>query len=288
MEFYAVALLLGLAFVPLALGIFLSAKVFNIPDITTDGSFTLGAAGFALLILKPINPIVATLLVLALGALAGAVTGIIHTKLKVNALLSGILVMTALYSVNLLIMQRSNIPLIGTGSLFEQVNNTDFLLRNMVIAIIIVLLITLILIWLLRTDFGLTMRATGSNETMIEAQGVNPNKIKIIGLAIRNSLVALSGCLVTQLQGFADINMGIGIVIAGLASVMMGEVMSNKFTRSSILAPVLMVVIAAILFRLFIAFILAQGIEQVYVKLFTAALVLVFLSISKLNFIKKL
>jgi putative ABC transport system permease protein len=288
MEFYAVALLLGLAFVPLALGIFLSAKVFNIPDITTDGSFTLGAAGFAIFILKPINPIIATLLVLPLGALAGAVTGIIHTKLKVNALLSGILVMTALYSVNLLIMQRSNIPLIGTASLFEQVNNTDFLLRNMVIAIIIVLLITLILIWLLNTDFGLTMRAAGSNETMIEAQGVNPNKIKIIGLAISNSLVALSGCLVTQLQGFADINMGIGIVIAGLASVMMGEVMSNKFTRSSILAPVLMVVIAAILFRLFIAFILAQGIEQVYVKLFTAALVLVFLSISKLNFIKKL
>ena len=125
MEFYAVALLLGLAFVPLALGIFLSAKVFNIPDITTDGSFTLGAAGFAIFILKPINPIVATLLVLPLGALAGAVTGIIHTKLKVNALLSGILVMTALYSINLLIMQRSNIPLIGTASLFEQVKGEN-------------------------------------------------------------------------------------------------------------------------------------------------------------------
>jgi putative ABC transport system permease protein len=287
MEFYAVALLLALAFVPLALGIFLSAKVFKIPDITTDGSFTLGAAVFAVFILKPINPIIATMLVLPCGAFAGAVTGIIHTKLKVNALLAGILVMTALYSVNLLIMQRSNIPLIGTASLFDQVNNSDFLWSNMFIAIIIVVLITLILVWLLNTDFGLTMRAAGSNENMIEAQGVNPDKIKVIGLAISNSLVALSGCLVTQLQGFADINMGIGIVIAGLASVMMGEAMSNRFKKSSIVMPVFMVVFAAILFRLFIAFILAQGIEQVYVKLFTAALVLIFLSVSKLNFIKK-
>lgn len=287
MSFYALALLSGLAFVPLALGIFLSAKVFNIPDITTDGSFTLGAAGFAILVLKPINPIVATLLVLPLGALAGVCTGIIHTKLKVNALLSGILVMTALYSINLLLMQRSNIPLIGTGSIFEQVNNLDFLIANMCIAIALVVCIAGLLVWLLNTDFGLTMRAAGSNEMMIEAQGVNPDRIKIIGLAISNALVALSGCLVTQLQGFADINMGIGIVIAGLASVMMGEALSNRFKKSSILIPVLMVAIAAVLFRLCIAFILAQGIEQVYVKLFTAALVLVFLSVSKLNFIRK-
>jgi putative ABC transport system permease protein len=287
MEFYTVALLLGLAFVPLALGIFLSAKVFNIPDITTDGSFTLGAACFAVFILKPMHPILATLLVLPVGAIAGAATGVIHTKLKVNALLSGILVMTALYSVNLLIMERSNIPLIGAANIFEQVNNAEFLLKNMFIAVLIILMITVLIIWLLKTDFGLTMRATGSNENMIEAQGVNPDKIKVIGLAISNSLVALSGCLVTQLQGFADINMGIGIVIAGLASVMMGEAISNRFKKSSIVMPVLMVVFAAILFRLFIAFILAQGIEQVYVKLFTAALVLVFLSVSKLNFIKK-
>lgn len=287
MEFYAVALLLGLAFVPLALGIFLSAKVFNIPDITTDGSFTLGAAGFALFILKPVHPILATLLVLPLGALAGAITGIIHTRLKVNALLSGILVMTALYSVNLLIMQRSNIPLIGTDSIFNQVNNPDFLMKNLLVAIAIVLLVSALIIWLLNTDFGLTMRAAGSNENMIEAQGVNPDKIKIIGLAISNALVALSGCLVTQLQGFADINMGIGIVIAGLASVMMGEAFSHRMKTASIWSSVFMVVLAAVLFRLFIAFILAQGIEQVYVKLFTAALVLVFLSVSKLNFIKK-
>jgi putative ABC transport system permease protein len=184
-------------------------------------------------------------------------------------------------------MERSNIPLIGASSLFKEVNNIQNLQSNIFVAVTLIITITIVLILLLKSDFGLTMRAAGSNESMIEAQGVNPDKIKIIGLAISNSLVALSGCLVTQLQGFADINMGIGIVIAGLASVMMGEAISSRFKRSTILMPVLMVVVAAILFRFFIAFILSQGIEQVYVKLFTAVLVLVFLSVSKLNFIKK-
>lgn len=284
MEFYAVALLLGLAYVPLALGIFLSAKVFNIPDITTDGSFTLGAACFAIMITNSVNPLFAMLLVMPLGAVAGAITGIIHTKLKVNALLSGILVMTALYSVNLLLMGRSNIPLINTASIFEEVNNPSFLTYNLLKALGIIAFVVAIIILLLKTDFGLTMRAAGNNETMIEAQGVNPNKIKIFGLALSNALVALSACIVAQLQGFVDINMGIGIVIAGLASVMMGETLSSKFKRSTIIFPIIMVAVAAVLFRLFIAFILAQGVEQVYVKLLTALLVLIFLSLSKLRF----
>lgn len=287
MEFYVVAFLLGLAYVPLALGIFLSAKVFNIPDITTDGSFTLGAASFAIMITNSVNPLLALILVMPMGAMAGAITGMIHTKLKVNALLSGILVMTALYSINLLIMGRSNIPLINTASIFQELNNPNFLLINLWKALGMIILLVIIIIWLLKTDFGLTMRAAGSNETMIEAQGVNPNKIKIIGLAISNALVAFSAGLVAQLQGFVDINMGIGIVIAGLASVMMGEAMSNKFKRSTIILPIIMVAIAAVLFRLFIAFILVQGVEQVYVKLLTALLVLIFLSLSNLKFIKK-
>ncbi|HRG57703.1 MAG TPA: ABC transporter permease [Bacteroidia bacterium] len=287
MEFFVVAFLLGLAYVPLALGIFLSAKVFNIPDITTDGSFTLGAASFAIMITNSVNPLLAIILVMPMGAIAGAITGIIHTKLKVNALLSGILVMTALYSINLLIMGRSNIPLINTASIFQEVNNPNFLLINLLKALGMIILLVIIIIWLLKTDFGLTMRAAGSNETMIEAQGVNPNKIKIIGLALSNALVAFSAGLVTQLQGFVDVNMGIGIVIAGLASVMMGETISNKFKRSTIILPIIMVAIAAVLFRLFIAFILVQGVEQVYVKLLTALLVLIFLSLSNLKFIKK-
>ena len=212
MDFYAVALLLGLAFVPLALGIYLSAKVFNIPDITTDGSFTLGAAGFAVFILKPINPIFATLLVLPLGALAGAITGIIHTKLKVNALLSGILVMTALYSVNLLMMERSNIPLIGTGSIFEQVNNSNYLSINMLKAITIVVVITALLIWLLHTDFGLTMRAAGNNENMIEAQGVNPNKIKIRHIQENKAVLQydLNGNLLSEYDSIKDATIQFG------------------------------------------------------------------------------
>lgn len=287
MDFYAVALLLGMAYVPLALGVYLSAKVFNIPDITTDGSYTLGAAVFAVMLLKPINPLVATLLVIPAGALAGALTGIIHTKLKINALLAGILVMTALYSVNLLVMRRSNIPLIGVQGLFTDVGNPDYLFHNILLALAVVSIITLLLIWLLKTDFGLVMRAAGSNENMIEANGVNANRIKIIGLAVSNALVALSGCLVAQIQGYADISMGIGIVIAGLASVMMGEAASQKFKQSAVVLPVLMVVVAAVIFRLCIAFILALGIEQVYVKLFSAALVLLFISLTKISFIKK-
>jgi putative ABC transport system permease protein len=287
MDFYAVALLLGMAYVPLALGVYLSAKVFNIPDITTDGSYTLGAAVFAVMLLKPINPLVATLLVIPAGALAGALTGIIHTKLKINALLAGILVMTALYSVNLLVMRRSNIPLIGVQGLFTDVGNPDYLFHNILLALAVVSIITLLLIWLLKTDFGLVMRAAGSNENMIEANGVNANRIKIIGLAVSNALVALSGCLVTQIQGYADISMGIGIVIAGLASVMMGEAASQKFKQSAVVLPVLMVVVAAVVFRLCIALILALGIEQVYVKLFSAVLVLLFISLTKISFIKK-
>jgi putative ABC transport system permease protein len=279
MEFYTVALLLGLAFVPLALGIFLSAKVFNIPDITTDGSFTLGAACFAVFILKPMHPILATLLVLPVGAIAGAATGVIHTKLKVNALLSGILVMTALYSVNLLIMERSNIPLIGAANIVEQVNNAEFLLKNMFIAVLIILMITALIIWLLKTDFGLTMRAAGSNENMIEAQGVNPDKIKVIGLAISNSLVALSGCLVTQLQGFADINMGIGIVISGLGSVMIGDTILGFVKNKSILLQLLAVVVGCIIFRLIIAAVLAIGLDPNYLKLLTSIIVLLFVAI---------
>ncbi len=228
MDFYIMAILLGLAFVPMALGIFLSAKIFNIPDITTDGSFTLGATLFAVMATQHVNPYWATLLILPAGALAGSITGIIHTQLKVNALLSGILVMTALYSCNLLIMQKSNIPLVNASSIFTSVNKPHFIFYNLLLILAIALLIVLCVSALLKTDWGLTMRATGSNEDMVEAQGINPNYIKTAGLAISNALVALSGCLVTQLQGFADINMGVGIVIAGLASVMMADSLTTK------------------------------------------------------------
>lgn len=283
MAFYLTAFILGLAFVPLAIGIFLSVKIFNIPDITTDGSYTLGAAITGVLTLLQINPLLTMIAVLLAGAFAGSCTGLIHTKLKVNALLSGILIMTALYSINLLIMGKSNIPLINSSNIFNLYFSDVTPAIQLGICLIFCIVIVLLIGRLLKTDFGITMRATGNNENMVIAQGVNVDNIKIIGLAISNSLVALSGYLITQIQGFADINMGIGIVIAGLASVMIGEAFASKIKSRSMLLQLLMVVAGAILFRLLLAFVLAQGIDQVYLKLLTAAIVLVILTFTKIK-----
>lgn len=224
MDFYLTAILLGLAYCGMGLGIYITLRIFNIPDITTDGSFTLGASVTAALLSQQYPIITALLMSMIAGSLAGIATGIIHTRLKINPLLSGILVMTALYSVNLSIMGRSNIPLINTANLLQLTNwfqreQYNWLLLMAIVALGLWCLIS----WLLKTDFGLSMRATGNSETMIRALGVNTDGMKVIGLMIANALTALSGFLVCQFQQFADINMGIGIVIFGLGAVMMGN-----------------------------------------------------------------
>ncbi|MBS1531714.1 MAG: ABC transporter permease, partial [Bacteroidetes bacterium] len=228
MDYYLSALLQGLCFSAIALGIFISMKIFNIPDITTDGSYTLGGAVTAKLLMMHQSVFVVLPIVAAAGALAGTCTGLIHTKLKINALLAGILVMLALRSINLILMGRSNIPLINTSSLFTIINLSSNPNQNTLFVIVVfVVLITLLIGYLLKTDFGIAMRATGNSESMIRALGVNTDRMKIIGLALANSLTALSGFLITQFQGFADINMGIGIVIVGLGSVIIAETLIN-------------------------------------------------------------
>ncbi len=275
MNFYIAALLLGLCLVTLGYGIFISMRIFAIPDITTDGSYTLGAAITALFISNHISIALTLPIVIAAGALAGACTGFIHTRLKVNSLLSGILVMTALYSVNLMIMGRSNIPLIDVESLFTLVSFAgQEQLGQLVVLLIFVLLFSGLIIWLLKTDFGIAMRATGNNETMVRAQGVNSEKMKIIGLSISNALVALSGFLVAQLQGFADINMGIGIVILGLGAVMIGDTFMNWLGKNSIAWRIIGVIVGTILFRLILAGSLSLGLNPNLLKLITALFVL--------------
>ncbi|MBL0047665.1 MAG: ABC transporter permease [Bacteroidetes bacterium] len=275
MNFYVAALLLGLCLVTLGYGIFISMRIFAIPDITTDGSYTLGAAITALFITNHISLALTLPAVLVAGALAGACTGFIHTRLKVNSLLSGILVMTALYSVNLMIMGRSNIPLMDVDTLFTLVAIPEQeQLSQLVILLIFVILFTVLLIWLLKTDFGIAMRATGNNETMVRAQGVNSERMKIIGLAISNALVALSGFLVAQLQGFADINMGIGIVILGLGAVMIGDTFMNWLGKNSIAWRIIGVIAGTILFRLILAGSLSLGLNPNLLKLITALFVL--------------
>lgn len=284
MDFYLTALLQGLCFSGIALGIYISMKIFNIPDITTDGSYTLGAAVTAVMLINHLPGYIILPAAIVAGAIAGAVTGLIHTKLKVNPLLAGILVMTALYSVNLEIMGRSDLPLINTPSIFTALTLiADPNQNTLIILLVFVVALTLLIGYLLKTDFGIAMRATGNSETMIRALGVNTDRMKIIGLALANALTAISGYLITQLQGFADINMGIGIVIGGLGSVIIAETLIGWFNITSVWLSLILVLCGAIIFQLVLAITLDIGVDANFLKLVTAVFVLIIVSLPRLK-----
>ncbi|MBK0378856.1 ABC transporter permease [Mucilaginibacter segetis] len=275
MDFYLTALLQGLCFAGIAFGIYISMKIFNIPDITTDGSYTLGGVVTGIMLTHHQPGWVILIAVIFAGGIAGALTGIIHTKLKINALLAGILVMTALYSVNLTILGRSNLPLLNFGTIFNTVNFiTNGNQNSLLILGVFVTILTLLIGYLLKTDFGIAMRATGNSEPMIRALGVNTDRMKIIGLAIANALTALSGYLITQLQGFADISMGIGIVIVGLGSVIIAETIINWLRISSVWLSLILVMAGAVIFQMVLAFTLNIGVDANLLKLVTAVFVL--------------
>ncbi len=287
MDFYLTALLQGLCFSALALGIFISMKIFNIPDITTDGSYTLGAVVTAVMLTHHQPTYIILPAVIIAGGLAGALTGIIHTKLKINALLAGILVMTALWSVNLTIMGTSNLPLNSLPTLFNLVHisadpnhNTFWIVSGFVI------IITALIGYLLKTDFGIAMRATGNSESMIRSLGVNTDRMKITGLALANALTALSGYLISQNQGFTDISMGIGIVIAGLGSVIIAETLINWFRITSVWLSLILVIAGAIIFQMVLAITLDIGVDANLLKLVTAVFVLLIVSLPRIKFAK--
>ena len=285
MDFYLATLIQGLCFSAIALGIYISMKIFNIPDITTDGSYTLGGVITAKLLMahQPIYIVLPA--VIAAGAAAGALTGIIHTKLKINALLAGILVMYALYSINLSIMGRSNIPLTNVSTLFSLINFASDPNKNTFFVLIgFVAVIAVLIGYLLKTDFGIAMRATGNSESMIRALGVNTDRMKIIGLALANALTALSGFLITQFQSFADINMGIGIVITGLGSVIIAEALVNWFRITSVWLTLALVLSGAIIFQFVIAVTLSIGVSPTLLKLVTAVFVLLIVGLPQLSF----
>lgn len=287
MDFYLTALLQGLCFSAIALGIYISMKIFNIPDITTDGSYTLGGVVTAVLLTNHQPAYVILPAVILAGAAAGALTGIIHTKLKINALLAGILVMTALYSVNLTILGRSNLPLINLPSLFTIVSVVSDPNQNTFwILAIFVIVITFLIGYLLKTDFGIAMRATGNSESMIRSLGVNTDRMKITGLALANALTALSGYLVAQFQGFADISMGIGIVIVGLGSVIIAETLINWFKLTSVWLSLVLVLAGAVIFQLVLAFTLSVGVDPKLLKIVTAGFVLVIVSLPRLSLLR--
>jgi putative ABC transport system permease protein len=282
------ALTIGLILSLLAMGVFVSFRIFEIPDITTDGSITLGAAITAVLLVHHWNPYLATLAGALGGAAAGTVTGILHTKFKINALLAGILVMTALYSINLRIMGRSNIPLMQASTInshAEEIGNTLIggptvnVLGWHVASVDAALLIWaaeaagvagLVLYAFFRTHIGTAMRATGDNKQMVRALGANVDGYIIMGLALSNGLVALSGALLAQYQGFADAQMGIGMIVWGLASVIIGEALTGA---RSLGLTIIGAIMGSVLFRLLVAIALRWGLNPNDLKLITALFV---------------
>jgi putative ABC transport system permease protein len=233
------------------------------------------------MLMQQVNPVICILVSMLCGVLAGTLTGVIHVRLKVNALLSGIIVMTGLYSVNLMIMGRPNLPLITTDNLFSTINlSNDIFINRLLILLIIALAIVVVVNWLLKTDFGIAMRAVGNNVIMLQANGVNTDVLKIKGLALANMFTALSGSLIAQYQGFADINMGIGIVVSGLGAVMIGEALISLFNADKIIFRLIGVVIGAVFFRLILGIALAAGLNPNYLKAVTAAIVLLVVAVA--------
>lgn len=281
-QFYLTALQLSLCLGPMALGIFITMKVFNIPDITTDGSYTLGAVVTAVLLTSRWSAGSVLPVCMLAGAVAGVCTGLIHTKLRIDALLAGILVMTGLYSVNLIILGRSNLPLINMPTIFNsvQIFNSE-LYNELFVAGVLIIILVFLLRYILLTDFGIAMRATGNNPVMTKSMGINNDMIKIIGLAIANSLTALSGFLVAQYQNFADINMGIGIVITGLGSVLIADALRTWMGVTKIGLQILLVLAGSLLFQLVLAFTLAIGIDPNFLKLVTAIFVLLIVALPR-------
>ena len=262
----------SLIFAIMVLGVYISFRILNFPDMTVDGTFPLGAAISAKLLTLGVNPYLTLLVALIAGAAAGAITGLIHVKLKVKDLLAGILVMTALYSVNLRVMGKSNIPLFEEDNIF----NTEY---SMMITIVVLILISKFLLdYLLKTKFGFALKALGDNENLIVSLGLNEEKYKIYGLMIANAFVAFSGAVLAQYQGFADVGMGTGIIVIGLASIIIGDTLFGKrrrFTGTTI------VIIGSILYRGVIAVTLSMGMDASDLKLITSVIVIVILWIQK-------
>jgi len=271
------ALELGLVYAVMALGVFISFRTLNTPDLTVDGSFVLGAAVAAVLISGGGNPYLAILAAFAAGFLAGCVTALLNTKLGIQPLLAGILVMLALYSVNLRIMDgKANIPLIDKPSLYHLFSSLlPDSIDKLACALLVIILIVLLLYLFLQTRLGFALRATGDNEVMVRASGIDSNKMKLLGLALSNGLVAAAGSMIAQYQSYADVGMGLGMVVIGLASVIIGEVV---FGSKPLWRRLAAVVLGSVLYRVVIAVALDLGMPATDLKLISAVIVTVALS----------
>ena len=272
----------GLAYGLVALGIVITFRILAFPDLTVDGSFPLGAAVVARLIMEGVPPIYGILMAIICGFLAGCCTGFLNTKLKINSLLAGILMMTILYSVNLRIMGRSNIQLLTVNTFLTPLENLDI---NRFIPIIsfffvVALCVKFLTDMFLHTQIGFAMRATGDNEQMIRTLGVNTDTMTVLGLGISNAFVALSGALVAQDQGFSDVGMGIGMIVAGLASIIIGEALCG---RRTVQRMTLAALVGSIIYKFIISIGLRLGLAPTDLKMATGVMVILALGIPALK-----
>ncbi len=267
----------------MTVGVFMTFRILNIADMTCDGSFALGGAVCAMLIVRGVSPVVALAVSFFAGTLAGLVTGFLHTKLKIHEILAGILSMIALYSINIRVMGRANTPLLGVSTLMTRLQGAAHLGINqtsLVIGVAFCAVIVAALYWFLGTEIGSSLRATGNNPRMVRALGVNTDSMKILGLMLGNGLIALSGALVAQSQGYADVGMGTGTIVVGLASIILGEVLFGFFGRFlPFWFTLAAVVLGSVVYRIIIAIVLQLGLKSTDLKLLTAVIVALALAI---------
>jgi len=268
----------GLAYALVALGIALTFRVLAFPDLTVDGSFPLGGAVAARLIVQGVDPVLSTLAALVAGFIAGCLTGILNTRLKINSLLAGILMMTILYSVNLRIMARANIQLLYRPTVFTSMENMDVVryIPVIIFFFVITVVVKILVDLFLHTEYGMALRATGDNEDMIRSLGVNTDNATIFGLGLSNALVALSGALVAQDQGFSDVGMGIGMIVAGLASIIIGEAIIKPKT---VFRLTLAAVAGSLMYRFIISLGLRLGLAPTDLKMATGFMVILALGV---------
>lgn len=273
----------GMIYAIMALGMYITYKILDFPDMTVDGSFPLGASLSAVLISQGMNPYLTLLLSFAAGLMAGTITGLIHVKLKVRDILASIIMMSALYSVNLRIAGKANLPIYNYDNIYNN-SLTNHLLggalspyKNLIIIAIIVVIVKCVLDWYLKTKSGYLLKAVGDNETLVTSMGIDKGKIKILGLAIANGLVSLSGSMFAQQQRFFDASMGVGTAVIGLASVIIGTAL---FGQISVFGFSISVILGSILYKGCVAAAIRIGLQSTDLKLVTAVLFLLILVLS--------
>ena len=267
----------------MTVGVFMTFRILNIADMTCDGSFALGGSTCAILIVKGYHPLIALLISFFAGMIAGLVTGFLHTKLRIHEILAGILSMIALYSINIRVMGKANTPLLGVSTLMSNLQKGFGLstnLSSLIVGVFVCVILVAALYWFLGTEIGASIRATGNNPRMVRALGVNTDSMKILGLMLSNGLIAMSGALVAQSQGYADVGMGTGTLVIGLASIILGEVLFGFIGRRlPFWFTLISLILGSVVYRIIIAIVLQLGLKSTDLKLLTAVIVALALSV---------